>query len=240
MLLRARVAMKTRKIRKPHRLRFPVVAVCSILFLAQTSAHAGDDQMAPVIDNNRVTVFDVTLNPGKPWTAPKDIDFAEMILVGGKIRSTTPDGKSSTAARKSGAVIYVTRGTVAAIEASSKDPSRVVIVELKGPDVPPLPNKSGYPLAFPRPGAIKVFENNRVIAWNSTWRHGVPIPVHYHDKDIVIVFRDSGSIKSTQLNGESTVGDNEFGTTRFSKSNRIHSEELISGKGSAIVLELKQ
>ena len=107
------------------------------------------------------------------------------------------------------------------------------------PPFSPCRNDSGYPLAFPRPGAKKVFENDRVIAWNLTWRPGVPTAMHYHDKDVVVVFRNSGSIKSTPLHGESTVADIEFGTIRFSKSDRTHSEELVKGKESAIVLELK-
>jgi hypothetical protein len=221
------------------RLGLSMVAACSMLLFVQFSAPADRDEAAPVIDNNRVTVFDVTLNRGNPWTTPQGTNFAEMFLVGGKIRTTTPAGNSRTVARKSGEVVYIERGTVATLETISKGPARIIIVELKDLAVPPLPNNSRYPLAFPRPGATKVFENDRIVAWNLTWKLGVPTAVHYHDKDVVIVFRDSGSIKSTQLNGESTVADDEFGTIRFSKSNRIHSEELVKGKEGAIVLELK-
>jgi hypothetical protein len=55
----------------------------------------------------------------------------------------------------------------------------------------------------------------------------------------VIVFRESGSIKSTKPNGEITIVDDKFGMIRFSKADRLHSEELVKGKESAIVLELK-
>ncbi|MFZ0882536.1 MAG: hypothetical protein WAN14_03995 [Candidatus Acidiferrales bacterium] len=178
------------------------------------------------------------MSPGKPWQAPARINFAVMFLVGAKIQTTSPEGKSSTASRRSGQVVYVAQDTVATLQAASSS-ARIVIVELKGPAVLALPNDSGYPLAFPRPGAKKVFENDRVVAWNLTWRPGVPTAMHYHDKDVVVVFRNSGSIKSTPLHGESTVADIEFGTIRFSKSDRTHSEELVKGKESAIVLELK-
>lgn len=224
-------------------LRSTLLAAATILFLSPppspSAAHAAGDDAAPVIDNARVTVFDVTLAPGKSWKAPAGVDFAEMILVGGKITTTTPSGASTTASRKSGEVVYVSKGEAATLESASTDPVRIIAVELKGPAVPPLPNHSGHPLAFPRPGTTKVFENDRIVGWNSTWTLNVPTNVHYHDKDVVVVFTDSGSIKSTPLNGDATVGDVSFGTIRFSKSDRTHSEELIKGKASAIVLELK-
>lgn len=235
----AYAGMMTTKRSAASRLGLSMVAAYSILLLAQLSASAGCDEAAPVIDNDRVTVFDVTVNRGKPWTTPQGTNFAEMFLVGGKIRTSSPDGNSRTVARKGGEVVYVGRGTVATLETRSKGPARIIIVELKDLAVPPLPNNSPYALAFPRPGAAKVFENDRIVAWNLTWKLGVPTAVHFHDKDVVIVFRNSGSIKSTQLDGASTVADDEFGTIRFSKSNRVHSEELVKGKESAIVLELK-
>ncbi len=136
-------------------------------------------------------------------------------------------------------MVFVQKGEAATLASASTDPVRIIAVELKGPAVPPLPNNSGFPLAFPRAGTTKVFENDRVVGWNSTWTLNVPTNVHYHDKDVVVVFTEAGSIKSTPLNGEPTVGDVAFGTVRFSKSDRTHSEELIKGKASAIVLELK-
>ena len=67
------------------RLGLSMVAACSMLLFVQFSASADRDEAAPVIDNNRVTVFDVTLNRGNPWTTPQGTNFAEMFLVGGKI-----------------------------------------------------------------------------------------------------------------------------------------------------------
>jgi hypothetical protein len=217
-----------------------VVLASPILFLPEMPARAAEDDVAPaMIENSRVTVFDITLNPGKPWTTPKGTNFVEMFLAGARVRTTVADGRASVASRKSGDVIYMKQGTADKLVVISDTAARVVVVELKDPAVPPLPNHSGYPLAFPRPGAKKVFENDCVVAWNATWKLGVPTAVHYHDKDVVIVFRESGSIKSTKPNGESTIVDDKFGMIRFSKADRLHSEELVKGKESAIVLELK-
>lgn len=224
-----------------HVRRFGVLVFSAslILFCTVMPTAAGGDDIAPVIDNSRVRVFDITLNPGRLWAAPKGANFAEMFLVGGRVRTTGGDGKFSVASRKSGDVVYVKQGTDQKLEVISNSPARVVVVELKDPAVPPLPNNSGYVLAFPRPGAKRVLENDRIVAWHSTWKLGVPTAVHYHDKDVVIVFMESGSIKSTKSNGDSTIVDDELGVIRFSKADRLHSEELVKGRESAIVLELK-
>ena len=65
-----------RKNRCASRLRCTLLAA-SILFRPDP-AHGADGKAAPVIDNSRVTVFDLTLSPGKPWQAPARINFAVM------------------------------------------------------------------------------------------------------------------------------------------------------------------
>ena len=40
-----------------------------------------------------------------------------------------------------------------------------------------LLNKSRYPLAFPRDGAKKVMQTDRVIVWDYTWTPNKPTPI---------------------------------------------------------------
>ncbi len=39
----------------------------------------------------------------------------------------------------------------------------LIVVELKDHPEPPYSNKSGYPLAFPRPGSNESLDNERVV-----------------------------------------------------------------------------
>jgi hypothetical protein len=84
-----------------------------------------------------------------------------------------------------------------------------------------------------------VLDNDRVTVWNYAWTLGVPTPMHYHDKDVVVVFRNDGLLRSTTPKGESVVNDDKFGMVRFNKRDRVHFEELLKGEQSAIILELK-
>lgn len=163
----------------------------------------------PIIDNDRVTVLDV----------PE--------------YSTSAQPTDAVVVSLSGIAVYVPKG------AKSKLSGRLFVIDLKDHPVPPIENKSGYQLAFPRPGTKKVFENDRVIVWDSTWTPGVATPMHFHDKDVVVVFLEDGDLKSTAPDGKEVVNKYTTGTVRFNQGNRTHSETLINGQQRAIITELK-
>ena len=120
-----------------------------------------------------------------------------------------------------------------------KTAGRSIVIDLRDHPVPPIENTSGYPLGFPRPGAKKLLENERVIVWDYTWEPGVATPMHFHDKDVVVVFLEDGDLKSTTPDGQDTVTAYTSGTVRFNTRNRTHSETLVRGKQRAIITELK-
>ena len=105
--------------------------------------------------------------------------------------------------------------------------------------MPPLANASGFPNAFPRPGVKKRLENDKVLVWDYTWTTGVPTPMHFHDKDVVVVYLENGALKSTTPDRQSVVNELSPGLIRFNVRDRIHTEELVRGKSRAIITELK-
>ena len=79
-----------------------------------------------------------------------------------------------------------------------------MVIDLKdnpAPGIPTPPISAG----FSRPGSKKVLENDRVIMWDYTWTPDVATPMHFHDKDVVVVFLDDGDLKSTTPDGKDTV-----------------------------------
>lgn len=113
------------------------------------------------------------------------------------------------------------------------------IIGLKPGSVAPLANTSGFPLAMPRPGAKKILDNERITAWDYTWTTGEATPMHFHDKDVVVMFLQEGDLKSTTAKGAVTVNQYKPGTIRFNARDRVHTEELVRGKQRAIIVELK-
>lgn len=165
----------------------------------------------PIVDNEHVTVWDTAAA-----LPPSSHDFVEVSL------------------SQPGTAGFGHRGDIPA-----KSGSRSIVIELKDLPVPPLANDSGYPLAFPRKRAKKLLENEQVVVWSYTWRAGEPTPMHFHDKDALVVFEAAGALKSTTLDGKSVVSDIRFGEIRYSPRNRTHTEILASGRARAVITELK-
>ena len=165
----------------------------------------------PIIDNEHVTVWDTTVT-----LPPSQHDFVEVSL---SRKGTSSFGHQGDTPGKTG--------------------SRTIVIELKDLPVTPLPNETGYPLAFPRNHAKRLLENTQVVVWDYTWHPGEPTPMHFHDKDAVVVFEATGALKSTTPDGKSVITESRFGDVRFSPRNRKHTEILVSGKAHAVITELK-
>jgi hypothetical protein len=114
-----------------------------------------------------------------------------------------------------------------------------LVIGLKPGKVDGIKNPTKFPLAMDRPGAKKVLENKRIIVWDYRWTPGVATPMHFHDKDVVVMFLEDGDLKSTPQSGEVVVNPYKAGTIRFNARDRVHTEELVRGTQRAIITELK-
>lgn len=180
-----------------------------LLFCAMVLQAASPSGPKPAIDNDRVSVWEMSGSmPARPGDA--------VIII------------SSTGIAK-----FVPKGTTANFT------EKYLVIDLKDHPSPVYENKTGYPLGFPRPGSKKLLENARVIVWDYTWQPDVPTPMHFHDKDVVVWFLEDGDLRSTTPDGKSTETQYTSGTVRFNAGNRAHTETLIKGKQRAIITELK-
>jgi hypothetical protein len=221
-------------------MRKSLVLGLAMMALAGSAAAEPAPVMAEkVIDNDQVTVWDLTLKPGQQGpVTPTDMDTVVMYLEGGTIKSDSAAG-STTADHAFGDAVFVAKGGNQRDTLVKGGPAHEVVVWLKKP-LRPVANPTQYPLAFPRPGVIKTLDNDRVVAWRYTWLARKPTPVHFHDKYVVVAYRYAGALKSTTPDGQSVVNNFKAGEIRFNAPNRVHSELLSSDKESAAMLELKQ
>ena len=183
-----------------------MIALVSVLSMS-FPVHAAE---TPVIDNERVGVFDTTAAiPSMPDDFVA-IDFAK------------------------GTAIYGRAGQTAGVPGV-----RTMIIDLKNNPVPPLANNSGYPNAYPRPHIDKLIENDRVIVWHYRWFLNDPTPMHFHDKDVVVTYLEDSPLQSTEPNGRAVVNEYKSGDIRFNKRDRTHTELVVRGSASAVIMELK-
>ena len=187
-----------------------VAALIAALAAPAVSVPALASEAPAVIDNERVRVFDTTAAmPAMPD------DFVAISFAGGDaVFGHAGEGAGSTGAR-------------------------TIVIDLKNHPVAPLANNSGYPNAYPRPHIEKLLENDRVIVWRYRWNPGEPTPMHFHDKDVVVVYLEDSALQSTEPNGKIVVNDYKSGDIRFNKRDRIHTELVVRGSASAVITELK-
>jgi hypothetical protein len=178
----------------------------------------------PAIDNDRVTVWDVLWTKGQTNPARGHALDAVVMWIAGPKAGTASFSPKGAAREEKG----VAGGT-----------ARSLIIELKDHPVAPLANKTGYPLAFPRPHVKKLLENDRVIVWSYRWNSGEPTPMHFHDKDVVVVYLEDTALTSTTPDGAKKLNQYKAFDIRFNNRDRTHTELLDHGTGSAMMMELK-
>ena len=63
--------------------------------------------------------------------------------------------------------------------------------------------------------------------------------MHFHSRDVVVVYLENGVLRSHTPDGEIVDNDYSTGTIRFNPRSRVHYEQLMSGAQRAIITELK-
>jgi hypothetical protein len=186
----------------------PLSATATLIVLAHSFlAHAQD--FKPIIDNERVTVWDMM-----DALPPANTDFVAVSLKGTAVFGHKGDIPGEAGARN-------------------------IVVALKDHPEAPIVNNSGYPNAYPREGIIKLLENDRVIVWSYRWTPDKPTVMHFHNTDVVVVYEEDTPLKSITPDGKSVLNEYKFADVRFNRGNRIHSEVLVGKSGSAVITEIK-
>ena len=101
-----------------------------------------------------------------------------------------------------------------------------------------------YPHAFPRTGVTKLFENERVVAWDVTWLRDVAQPIHEHKFDMAAVYTVYGPIRVTAPDGTvSKLTPFEVPRPFVQPRGVTHREEAICFPGAperqAVMFDLK-
>jgi hypothetical protein len=116
---------------------------------------------------------------------------------------------------------------------------RAIAIELLSGPAGALPNTTGLPDAFDRPGIEKLLETDLVAVYRARWQPGQRTPMHFHARDLVVAHLADGALGSIAADGAVTRLPHWNGATRFAARGRSHAEELIEGEARAVIVELK-
>jgi hypothetical protein len=101
-----------------------------------------------------------------------------------------------------------------------------------------LAQKSGPP--FPREGAARVQDNDRIVAWDVTYEKGRPTGMVKLDMDQVTVTLTDGAIKIKRPDGTWSIEQERLGSVRYEPKGTVVDEEGVSDVPSrAMVFQLR-
>ena len=191
---------------------------------------------AKIRDNDRINAWEVYWPKGQPTPLhTHTIDQFSITLRGGLLRVGTADGAWGEAHMSQVASVnFVPAGTTHREEGMSEVPQHKIMLEIK-----PSPAHPQVHGTAPGEGAVKLFENDRLVAWEMTWKPGVKISRPSDGLDTVTVFVDGGTIR---LSGQGDPADIAWGpgdTIFMPHGAPVRTDEAILGAPRAIVVELK-
>lgn len=199
------------------------------------------DGAKKILENDRVTVWDVQLKKGQHaalHTHPYDI--VSVTLTPGGQQDNGADGVTEDRMFKMGDVRFTPKGRTHSEVGLTDPPRRAIVTELKPVTPGGALTASKYPPAYPREGARKILENDRVILWDVTLENNRRTAMHSHPYDFMSVTLTPGAIRDVGLDGAVEERQFEVGQVRFQNKGRVHADEGASVvPRRSIVIELK-
>jgi len=193
-----------------------------------------------LLDNDRVTVWDVVWPKGQPTARHRHpYALAGVYLEPGDRVITDADGSKRNVTNAAGGVTFQLKGLTHIEEGTSDAPLHAIMIEMKQDGPAGDDPSSDLPPAFPREGAKKLLDNERVVIWDYAFTKGRVGPVHRHVRDAVAVWMADGKLRSTPRDGAPTITTLTKFTATYSRRGNVHTEEAIEGAPRAYVFELK-
>ena len=128
------------------------------------------------------------------------------------------------------------KGTTHIEEGATDPPLRAVFIELLQDTGPTAPATDSS--AVSRSGVKQLLDDDRVTVWDGVWKSG-PDALKYHaSRDTVIVFLDSGKLRTTGK-GSPAVADVKAGTMRYLAHDAAETLEMVEGDPRTMFFQLK-
>ena len=189
--------------------------------------------------------FTIAVLPSQPKPESQSL-FENERVIAWRLTSGVPAEPLVRDRRLPGVIVGLENGTVRIVDDVNTVTARdvgpapgVVLVAIKeGPrdrlEIPP-----GMVPAFPRERVRRIAENESVAVWAVTWTTGLKTALHFHDKDVVAIYLDAGTVQSIAPTGETTATPRLAGDMAFIRRGRAHIEECVDGPRRDIIIELK-
>jgi hypothetical protein len=224
------------------RLTFPVLAIgfASVLAAQQSPLPPPFPRQnaTKLLETDRIVVWDIAWPKGQPTAMhrhPHD-QVGTYYARGGRIITQT-DGTKREGTTEVGNLSTTRKGTTHIEEGATDPPLRAVFIELLRDAGPanPAPDTSAVSQAAPK----ATFDDDRVTVWDVVWKSGSDALKYHASRDTVIVFLDSGKVRSVGGKAPSGVADVKAGTMRYLPHDSAETLEIVEGTPRTMFFQLK-
>jgi len=192
-----------------------------------------------LLENDRVIAWKVIWPKNQPTPMHEHpYDQLSVTLAGGQVKVTRLSGTATVNNSVLGSVAFTPKGTVHIEEGLSDVPQRKIMLELK-PSSSPATGAESDSAGFIREGAIKLLENDRVIAWDFTWKAGHKVQLPVSNLDSVLVFVEPGIIRASSQGGTKDIPRSAGEIVFTPRNGKSATEEAVQASPRAVIVELK-
>ena len=191
-----------------------------------------------LLETDRFVVWDIAWPKGQPTAMhrhPHD-QVGTYYARGGRIITQT-DGTKRDGTTEVGNLSTTRKGTTHIEEGATDPPLRAVFIELLQDAGPanPAPDTSAVSHAAPK----ATYDDDRVTVWDVVWKSGSDALKYHASRDTVIVFLDSGKVRSVGGNAASGVADVKPGTMKYLAHDSAETLEMVEGDPRTMFFQLK-
>ena len=193
-------------------------------------------------ENERVFVWEVVWPNGAPQAYHRHrYDMTGVFLRWGPLRVTRLDGtfSESLEAFEIPRVFFQGKGVTHKEEGIGEPERHAIMIDLKEYTPAELEPRTDILPAFPLAGAEELIDNPRVSVWSLAMQPGQTIPMHYHDRDLVWVFLEGGTLLSIGEDGQEERTTWAYKDVRFLPRGQAHTVEAVGGSPRMMLYELK-
>jgi len=101
-------------------------------------------------------------------------------------------------------------------------------------------SEDDIPEPYPREGAVKLLENDKVIVWRVRFGKGAATPMHRHALDHVAIFLKGGRMQMTRPDGRQETRELRTDRVYYVKAGLTHSELALDDDVEAYSIEIKK
>ena len=200
------------------------------------------DGATPLFENNWVSAWNVTWADGVSTPMHRHrYDYVGVELETALARVTAADGTSREIGLAAGGSWFLPKGTTHVETGLGDKPRRhAIIFDLKDTEPAFVANRTSHPAGPELREATPIVSNPRVSMWSVTWSPERPGATRYYDRNVVLVFPESGAIEETTADGTRRVERFASGHVKFIAAGESHGFTALSKAVRVVIVQLER